>query len=97
LKEFLSKENGSAFGPVMRIFTTDGHLVNDLESLEDAGRYICVGAEKFNSDSSTKCCCITNSTTVPKAIVEPNLGKYIKQQNATSIKTEIPKVIRVYR
>ena len=40
-------------GAVMKVYTPDGkQLPKLLEAFENGAKYICVGAEKFNSDSS---------------------------------------------
>ncbi len=51
VKEQLTKEVGLPTGAVRQLFTVDGKLVKDIESLEDGAKYVAAGAEKLKLDS----------------------------------------------
>src|SRR5689334_19621240 len=60
-------------GAVLKVYTPDGKSIKDFDGLEDGGRYICCGAEKFDKENSKQNILngnenLMNLITVPVAI-----------------------------
>ena len=49
----MNKHVGATTGSVRQVFIGEGKSIKKLEELEDGGKYLCAGAEKFSKDNGS--------------------------------------------